>query len=291
MSENKPTFDMANITNKLRKKFEKKDPKVARKLGVGNDLSGLDEKDFIIMPEWWQMSTNTKGIPFGRTVMIAGKTDSGKTSACIEAMKAAQKQGCGIIYVETEGKTTTEDLVEWGVDPTQMILVQSTIAEEAYEYLFESWDAFTEVYPDAPLLVIIDSVGGVISQRDTDINLKEDSSKPGGKGSINRLLATKIVAKREASNTAVLLVTYTYANIGSVGRTNAGGDALQLSSSLIYQTTRKGWKEKTIKGEKVRVGAIAKWTLYKNHIDKRNPGPKNIEFEITSEGIKYIDGK
>ena len=49
------------------------------------------------------------------------------------AMKAAQEQGVGVLYVETEGKTSTGDLVNWGVDPDQVMLVQESVAETAFE--------------------------------------------------------------------------------------------------------------------------------------------------------------
>jgi recombination protein RecA len=278
-------IDMSKVVSKVQKLYNKNPERLA-KLGVGDQLRGLADSDFIMMPEWWQKGTNTKGLPFGKIVMIAGDSDSGKTSCSIAAMKAAQDQGVGVIYVETEGKTTTQDLTNWGVDPSQVALVQSSIAEEAFELMFAAWDAFFDAYPDKKLLVVFDSLGNVVSMRDTEIDLTESNQKPGGKGQINRLGLNKLVAKRDEDDVAVLIVNYTYDNIGSPGKTNAGGKAVNFFSSLTYQTSRKSWLEKTVKGEKVRIGAKVQWRLFKNHIDKANPGPKSIELDITAEGIK-----
>lgn len=283
-------FDMGSIASKMQKKFESKDPKKARKIGVGNDLRGLEESDFIVMPEWWKEATNTLGIPFGKMVMIAGDSDSGKTSTAIQAMKAALAQECGVIYVETEGKTTTEDLEAWGVDPTQILLVQSSIAEEAFELMFEAWDNFKDKYPDSNLLVVYDSIGNTVSMRDTEINLTEQNQKPGGKGQINRLGINKMIAKRDEDNVAILMINYTYDNLGSPGKTNAGGKAVNFFSSLTYQTSRKRWLENQVKGVVTRYGAEVVWKLFKNHLDKSNPGPKEAILQITSEGIKYVNG-
>jgi RecA/RadA recombinase len=283
-------FDMASIATKMQKKFEAKGSNKTRKIGVGNDLRGLTEKDFIVMPEWWKAATNTPGIPFGKIVMIAGDSDSGKTSGAIEAMKAAQAQGVGVIYVETEGKTTTKDLENWGVDPSQIFLVQSSIAEETFELLFEAWDSFKDKYPDSNLLVVFDSIGNTVSMRDTEIDLTEQNQKPGGKGQINRLGINKMIAKRDEDNVAIYMVNYTYDNLGSPGKTNAGGKAVNFFSSLTYQTSRKRWLEKTVKGVKQRVGAEVVWKLFKNHIDKSNPGPKEVILQITAEGIKFVTG-
>lgn len=257
-------------------------------ISLGSKLRGLEDSDFLIMPEWWQKGTNTKGIPFGKIVMIAGDSDSGKTSCAIAAMKAAQEQEVAVLYVETEGKTTTQDLIAWGVDADQVMLVQESIAERAFEAMFSLWDAFFTSYPKGRLLVVFDSLGNVVSQRDSEIDLTSQNQKPGGKGQINRLGLNKLVAKRDENDVAVLMINYTYDNIGSPGKTNAGGKAVNFFSCLTYQTSRKSWHEITIKGVKHRKGAVVTWKLFKNHIDKTNPGPKVIDLKITAEGISLV---
>lgn len=279
-------FDFGSLANDVRKNF--KDSPMSKRIGVGTALSKLEDKDYIKLPQWWQDCTGVPGLPFGKLVMIAGDSDSGKTSAAIEAMKAAQTQGVGVIYVETEGKTTEKDLVNWGVDPGQMLLVQSGIAEEAFELLFAAWDSFKAKYPGAPLLVIFDSIGNVVSQRDSEIDLTEQNSQPGGKGKINRLAINKMIAKRDEDKAAILIVNYTYDNMGSPGKTNAGGKAVNFFSSLTFQTSRRGWVEKTVKGEKIRIGADVTWKLFKNHLDRSGQSKKEFVLRITSEGIKVV---
>ncbi len=278
-------YDLNKIVTNAQKLYNKT-PGKSNNIGLGSKLRGLADSDFLIMPEWWQKGTNTKGIPFGKIVMIAGDSDSGKTSCAIAAMKAAQQQEVAVLYVETEGKTTTEDLINWGVDADQVMLVQESIAERAFEAMFTLWDAFFKDYPKGRLLVVFDSLGNVVSKRDSEIDLTSQSQKPGGKGQINRLGLNKLIAKRDENDVAVLMINYTYDNIGSPGKTNAGGKAVNFFSCLTYQTSRKGWLEKTVKGEKIRIGAKVQWRLFKNHIDKSNPGPKSVEFDITAKGIE-----
>lgn len=240
------------------------------------------------MPKWYQEATNTKGLPFGAMVMIAGDSDSGKSSCAIAAMKAAQEQGIAVLYVETEGKTTTQDLLNWGVDPTQIMLVKSSVAEEAFDMMFKLWSGFHKKYPDAKLLVIFDSIGNVVSKHDLEMDMTTTNQKPGGKGKTNRQGINSLIARSRRGNVATLVINYTYDNIGSPGKTNAGGKALNLFSSLTYQTSRKGWIERTVKGAKVRVGAVVVWKLFKNHIDKSNPGPKVVELSISADGISLL---
>jgi len=285
----KTKLDVNDIVNKIRASF--KNEKLGYKIGTGSNLKVLEEKDFIKLPNWWREPTQTFGIPFGRMTIIAGQPDSGKTSLAIQAIKAAVEQGCIVIYTETEGKTTEKDFLAWGVDPNQIIVVSSVIAEEAFELTFKAWEAAKDEYPETPLLVVFDSLGNVISQRDSDIDLTEQSSQPGGKGKINRIGLNKMIAKMSEDNAAVLLITYTYDLMGSPGKKNAGGDAMNFFSILTYQTARKKWLEKTVKGEKQRIGAEVIFKLYKNHINKENPGKKEIYFQITKEGMSYIGGK
>lgn len=279
---------MQGIAAEVQKQFKSND-KLSTKVGVGNKLRQLKDSDFMKMPKWWVDATKTPGLPYGAGVQLAGKTDSGKTSAALDAMKAALEQNHGVIYVETENKTTERDLQVKGIDPSQVFIIRTTISEHAFELLFAAWESFEKAYPDTPLLIIWDSFGNTVSQRDNELSMVDDKQQIGGKGKANRLGLSKLVAKFEqSSKVAFLIVNYTYANFGSPGNKNAGGEALGLLSSLIYQTARRGWVEKTVKGEKVRLGALVQWTLQKNHVFKDNPGPKVVTLSITGEGIKYM---
>ena len=279
-------YDLTKVVEETQKLYSK--DKLGS-IGTGNNLKSMADGNFLEMPEWWQKGTNTKGIPFGGYVMLAGDTDSGKTSACIEAMKAAQKQDVAVLYVESENKTTEQDLLNWGVDTSQIMLVKSSIAEDMYSMMFKLLDNFLNKYPTGKILLIMDNIGNVVSKHDMESDMSETNQKPGGKGKTNRAGMNSLVARFDKGNIAGLIINYTYVNMGSPGLTNAGGRALNLFSSMTYQTSRKAWLEKTVRGEKIRIGAKVQWKLYKNHIRKDAPGPKIIELDITSDGIKLQD--
>jgi RecA/RadA recombinase len=274
-----------NIATEISKNLEKFKSK---KILLGSDLPDSADLEYVELPSWWKEATNTKGLPFRKIVMIAGDSDSGKTSFSIVSIKAAQDQKVAVLYVETEGKTTKQDFVNWGVDPKNIYIMQESVAEEIYDEVCEFVDQRIKNNPKEKLLIVIDSIGNVISKHDAERSLSTSGQKPGGKGKTNREGLNKLIAKRTQHDIALLIINYTYDNIGSPGKTNAGGKAVNFFSSLTYQTSRKSWIEKTVKGQKVRVGAKVQWKLFKNHIDRSNPGPKVIEFDITSEGFKLI---
>lgn len=281
-------YDFSAIVTKVQDTFKQSELK--NKVGVGSKLKVFSDDDFLKLGKWWSEPTKMAGLPYGACTLIAGEPDSGKSSLCIQTMLAAQQQGVAIIFCETEKKCNKNDLVSWGVDPDQVMLIQTSLAEQAFELTNRSIDQFREAYPTQPLLVIIDSIGNLITNRDAEMNLIESSSKPGGHGTINRIGIAGIIARMEADcKMCVLLVSYVYDNIGSVGKTNAGGKALGYYSSLIYQTSRKAWYERTQDGQKIRAGADVMYRLYKNHICKENPGAKQIVWRITKDGITHLE--
>lgn len=284
-------YDLSSIVEDVKKSF--KNERISSKVGTVDDLHELTEKDFIVLGDWWQKSTHCYGIPYNRLVTFSGPSDSGKTSVALQAIKAALEQGAAVIYCESEMKTTEKDFIDWGIDPKKIILISSNIAEELYQILFETWDKFRETYPEIPLLVVIDSIGNLISLRDEEIDMIEQASQPGGKGKANRLGLSKLMAKMsgDEAKTAVILISYVYDTMGSHGKTTAGGHALHLFSSLMYQTSRRAWLTKQVKGDKIKYGAEVIFSLQKNHINKGDQGDPKITFRITKDGFEYVGKK
>jgi hypothetical protein len=118
----------------------------------------------------------------------------------------------------------------------------------------------------------------------------------GGAAKTNRLGLSAMRAKMSKDPIAFLVVNRTYDNLNSPGKTNAGGDAINFFSMLTIQAARKGWYERTVKGEKVRAGAFVIWNVYKNHYAKALKGedgktillPKIHEFKISGDGIEPV---
>jgi hypothetical protein len=59
----------------------------------------------------------------------------------------------------------------------------------------------------------------------------------------------------------------------------------------MYQTSRKKWLFKTVKGEKVKIGAQVVFSQQKNHINKSAPGDYKITYNITKDGFEYVEAK
>lgn len=293
-------FDFTSTVGTLQNAM-KKDQRRASQFGVGSSLENvsLDPADYVVMPEWWKRHFGILGIRFGHVVQIAGDPDSGKTTLSLLAIKHAQEQGYGVIYAETEGKTSETDLLSAGIDPKGVLVVHTKVAEEMYDGVHMAIDAFTSQFPGEKLLLVLDSYGNTISMRDAAIQLVESNAMVGGSAKTNRTGISSIAARQITDPIALLIVNYTYDNLGSPGKTNAGGKALDFHCMLTIQSQRTGWYERTVAGEKVRAGAFVKWRTYKNHYAKslKNEDgtpvllPKELNLKLSADPIEVIEGK
>ena len=281
-------IDFKKAADEIRATF--KDKKKASMISTGAEMTTpTTPDDFVVMPSWFHTMSGTLGLPYGYVVMIAGNTDSGKTSFTIEAMKSAQEQDVNIILVDTEKKTTSKRLTDWGVNPDHVARVQPEYLEEAYDGIDKWVDYIKDADADAKILVIFDSVGNTPSIKEVERQVDE-TLQLGVAAKSNKRGMRRLVPRLKRDNIAMLLINQTYDNIASPGKTNAGGKAMDYFSCLTYQTTRKGWLEKTVKGEKRRFGARVRWTLYKNHlIDAENDVQKVSDIDITAEGMTLVE--
>lgn len=289
-------FDYSKTINQLQESYGK-DKRRASQFGNGNELEKLstEDKDYVIMDPWFEESFGAKGIPFGKMIEISGNPDAGKTTFSLEAIKKAQEQGHIVVYVETEGKTGPERLEAAGVDPTQMITIFTSITEEVFQGIERTLDMIYDSDEEAKVLVVIDSLGQSTSLRNENLDLTEKSLQVGGEAKTNRAGLSKLRIRQVKQNLAVVIVNYSYANLGSVGTTNAGGKAIEFFCSLILEASRKADYKRTVNGTQVKAGIDAVWKVKKNHfwMKKDEEGkvmfyPDRIEVRITGEGIKKI---
>lgn len=280
-------LDLQAIANKIRKTF-KDDKRSADIFGTGADISTPSKaEDFVVLDSWFKEATGVMGLPFGYVFMIAGNTDSGKTSFAIEAIKQAQAQGTHVILVDTEKKTTSSRLIARGIDPHQIALIRPDYLEDAYDGIDTYINAIKDEDPDSKLLVIFDSLGNTPARAEADTDV-DDSLQMGLAAKVNKRGFRRLIPKLNRDKIHILVINQTYANMGSPGRTNAGGNAVDFFSALTFQTSRFKWLEKTVKGESVRVGARVQWTLYKNHLLGDVPLQKKIQLDCTAEGMKLV---
>jgi hypothetical protein len=153
-----------------------------------------------------------------------------------------------------------------------------------YQGIDDYLDTVQEVDPKAKILLIIDSLGNTVSETEAKSSIR-DSIQMCKRANVNNRAFSRLLP-RLGKSIAMLVINQTYDNMGSPGKTNKGGKNKDFYCMLTFQTTRIGWLEGQVKGEKVRKGAKVKWSVFKNHlIDNDKLLGKQFELDVTGDGI------
>ena len=110
-------------------------------------------QSWIPLSEAFQQVTSIPGIPMGHIVMLRGHSDTGKTTALLEAAVSAQRAGILPVFITTEMKWNWEHAMQMGLK------VEQTIDEETGEVL--DYGGFF-IYVDRESLNTIEDVAGFI---------------------------------------------------------------------------------------------------------------------------------
>lgn len=219
--------------------------------------------------------TGIGGLPRGRIVEFWGDQDTGKSSAALQTVAAAQKLGLKCLYVDIEFSLSTEYAAKLGVDMDKLMVLREGTAEE----YIDSVEAFVK---DGKFdVIVLDSIGDLSSR------ISNDEKKAGEKtiGMQASLMSTfsRHIAPYVALN-KILFIGVNHSRIEIMG----------IYAGKIYQMGGKKWSEKkklSIRfreksgvqlkvGEKV-VGRVIKVSVSKNHVG--NTTGKEVEARLLND--------
>lgn len=89
--------------------------KFKSKKGFSNASVKFKPQKWIPLSKAFQDITNVPGIPTGHITLLRGHSDTGKTTALIEAAVSAQKMGILPVFIITEMKWSWEHAAEMGL--------------------------------------------------------------------------------------------------------------------------------------------------------------------------------
>ena len=79
------------------------------------------EQQWIPLSKAFQEVTSVPGIPIGHIVLLRGHSDTGKTTALLEAAVSAQKRGILPVFIITEMKWSWEHAIQMGLEVNEVI--------------------------------------------------------------------------------------------------------------------------------------------------------------------------
>jgi len=289
-------LDINDLVAKARGRFDKKKSQIGARMRTGDQIVlSTDPSDYISSADilkFWKPLTGLLGFAYGRIFQIAGKPDSGKSTAAMLAMKAAQEQGALVILWDSEGKfDSTRYRDRMGGDPTQIPVAPSRNILEGVQQVVTYVKVAKEMNPDQKILIVWDSVGASINSAEDEEN--DDYSKQPGvtakevSWGIRRF--NQLMEKFRDSNgnytIAVLCINQVYANIGSVGFKQKGGAELEYLSSLILEMSRKETLTRVKNKQKIKYGITTIARVKKNHLFGGEDCVAELELVVSSAGI------
>lgn len=211
------------------------------------------------------------GYPKGKITEIIGWESSGKSTACLHAIKSAQSQGLFCLYIDSEHAMDQKYAKSLGVDTDKMIIAQPDNGEEALELV--------RTYVDTGKigLVIVDSVATLIPKAELEAEVSDNQM--GLQARMMSKALRMLAGPLNKTNTACIFVNQFREKIGVMfgdNKTTPGGNALKYFSSVRLELIGFNSKgEKDVNGE--RTTKLVKVKCIKN---KTYPPFKEAEFEI-----------
>ena len=124
----------ARATSAVRKSFNLSNFK--KKKGFSNSSVKFKEQGWIPLSKAFQDITSLPGIPTGHISLLRGHSDTGKTTALIEAAVSAQKLGILPVFIITEMKWSWEHAKEMGLEVSEVTDENGTITDYEGHFLY-----------------------------------------------------------------------------------------------------------------------------------------------------------
>jgi hypothetical protein len=281
------------------------------------------KQTWIKMSEAFQALTGLPGIPEGHTVMVTGRSDTGKTTMLIEAAMYAQKQNVLPVFIITEKKWSWDRIVEGGFDKENCLYRDDIdTIEEGCDFMQQIIRDQTEGRLPTDIIFLWDSIGATPSRAEhkaaeetLDAQMKaiaDEKEIPDAKGGgmmvtarvlrerITRNLSHKISATRKETcpwNATFLVVNHAYQAPPSFpgGVTTLvpyGGDAIYLAATLVFRMggvmSNSSKVTATKDGVDISFAIKSSFTTMKNHISDASGSGKII---CTATGFIEDDKK
>ena len=177
------------------------------------------------------------GFPFGHISEIYGSESGGKTTICLTVCGIAQKLGMTPVYIDTEYSYSTEYASKIGIDKENIIIIQPEYAEKAYTCI-------EAAIIGGAKLIILDSLGSMIPQRETQEESDIEDNQIGLMARINSKGIRRIVPMLKQHDVALIMVNQMRSKIGTMPGASTedtpGGKALKHAYAIRLKLTRTG---------------------------------------------------
>ena len=213
------------------------------------------------------------GFPKGRIIEIYGPEASGKTTVCLHAIAAVQKQGGTAAFVDVEHALDPLRAKRIGVNLEELLISQPDYGEQALEI------TETLIRSGGVDIVVIDSVAALVPK--SEIEGEMGDAQMGAQARLMSQAMRKLTAAISRTNTLVMFTNQIRMKIGVMfgsPETTTGGNALKFYATQRLDIRKIGNIQE---GEKV-VGSRHRVRVKKNKVA---PPFQVAEFDMDENGI------
>jgi RecA/RadA recombinase len=192
------------------------------------------------------------GIANNRSVGISGDPGTGKSFLCQNIVREAQQKGYNVIYCDTEGAIDKKGALKFGIDPSKIRYQPIKTVTDFKIFtanLIDTLQKARQKGADIKILLILDSLGMLTTQKEIDDALKGKSAMDMGirakeMRSLFRLITLDLTAAK------IPLICTNHTTTGGIGgymptKESAGGDGPIFSMSNLLMLSKSILKDNT----------------------------------------------
>ncbi len=211
---------------------------IEKQYGKGS-IMRLDERqnpDVVTSPSGslsLDIALGTGGLPRGRIVEVYGGESSGKTTLCLHALAACQREGGVAAFVDAEHALDVSYARRIGVNTSELLVSQPDYGEQALEIV----DML--VRSGAVDIIVVDSVAALVPK--AEIEGEMGDSHVGLQARLMSQALRKLTASISRSNCIVIFINQIRMKIGVMfgnPETTTGGNALKFYASVRLEVRR-----------------------------------------------------
>ena len=210
------------------------------------------------------------GIPNNRVTAIAGEQATGKTFYAIGIASTFlnDHEDGAVFYFDSEAAATPDLFRERGLDPNRVWHFPIDTIEEFRTQMIRILDNLlkTPEKDRKPLLVILDSLGMLASQKELDDALSDKQVRDMTKSQMIKSVFRIITSKLGKLKIPMIVTNHTYKTMNPYGDPTdmGGGSGLKYAASTIMTLTKSKEKDSS----KEIIGNIIKVKTYKSRLTK-----------------------
>ena len=201
------------------------------------------------------------GVPQGRIIGFSGESGTGKTLITGKILANAQKKGVVPVIFDSEIAVDKNSVRGVGLDPAKVKYVPIDTIERCRNQVGALLDKVIANNQHGKIIICIDSLGNLASQKEIDDTLKDKSAVDMGmRAKALKSMLRTLTYKAAKAQVSIIFVNHTYSDPGAMYPTliksQAGGSGPVYMASILVQLAKRN--EKSGEGE---VGAIEDNTL------------------------------